>query len=74
MNYVENLNSAQRIKLFKIFKYIRMQILNIFGAWESFVFEFTSLSRVWKFENHLMGRAHMSVAHFRLSTRDGRPV
>jgi hypothetical protein len=74
MNSVENLKSTQRRKLFKIFKSSRMQSLNIFGAREGFTFEFTSLSGVWKFENHLTGRARMSVAHFRLTTRDGRPV
>jgi hypothetical protein len=51
MNPVNNLKSTQLRKLFKLFKYHCMQSLNIFGARESFLFEFASLSRVWKFEN-----------------------
>jgi hypothetical protein len=51
-----------------------MQSFNIFGARDGFLFEFTSLSRVWKFENHLTGRACMSAVHFRLTAQDGRPV
>jgi hypothetical protein len=62
------------MKLFKVFKSIHMQSFNIFGARDGFLFEFTSLSRVWKFENHLTDRARMSAVRFCLTARDGRPV
>jgi hypothetical protein len=51
-----------------------MQSLNIFGARQSFLFEFKSLGGVWKFENHLTSQARMSAAHFHLTAWDGRPV
>jgi hypothetical protein len=44
-----------------------LQNLNIFEAMEGFLLEFTNLSGVWKFENHLTGQACMSVAHFHLT-------
>jgi hypothetical protein len=53
MNYVENLKLAQWRTLFKLFKYSRMQSFNIFGARGDLLFEFASLSRVWKLENYL---------------------
>jgi hypothetical protein len=74
MNYVENLKSDQWRKLFNIYNSSSLQCLNIFGAREDFLFEFTSLSGVWKFGNHLTGRPSMSAAHFCLTARDGRPV
>jgi hypothetical protein len=51
MNYVENLKSNQWRKLFEIFKSSSMQSLNIFVVGEGFLFEFASLSEVWKFKN-----------------------
>jgi hypothetical protein len=58
MNYVENLKLTQLRKWFKIFS-------SICGAREGFLFEFASLSGVWKFERiFLLGRAHLSVARF----------
>jgi hypothetical protein len=54
MNYVENLKLAQWRTLFKLFKYSRMQSFNIFGARGDLLFEFASLSRVWKLENYLI--------------------
>jgi hypothetical protein len=50
MNCVENLNSIQLGKMFKIFKSSSMQSLNIFRVWDSFLFEIASLSGVWKLE------------------------
>jgi hypothetical protein len=41
--------------LFRIFKSSLMQGLNIYGEGEGFLFEFTSLSRVWKFEKSFDG-------------------
>jgi hypothetical protein len=61
-------------KVVQNIKYSGMQSCNIFRAWEGFLSEFTNLSGVWKPENNLMGRAHMSAAHFRLTAQDGRPV
>jgi hypothetical protein len=74
MNSVVNLKSTKWRKLFKILKSSSMESLNIFRAREDFLFEFTSLSGVWKFENYLTGQDHMSVARFRLTARDGCPV
>jgi hypothetical protein len=74
MNFVQNLKSTQWRKLFKIFKCSGIQSFNIFGARECFLFEFTNLSGVWKFENSLTGRAHMLAARFHLTSRDGHPV
>jgi hypothetical protein len=51
MNSIDKLKSTQLRKLFKIFNSSSMQSLNIFGAMESFLFKFVSLSRVWKFGN-----------------------
>jgi hypothetical protein len=65
MNSVKNLKSTQFTKLFKIFKSISNQSLNIFGAIEGFLFEFASLNGVWKFGGILLlGRAHLSAARF----------
>jgi hypothetical protein len=55
MNCVENLKSTQWRKLFKLFNSSGMQSLNIFGVTECFLFEFTSLSGVWKFEKLFSG-------------------
>jgi hypothetical protein len=55
MNSVENLKPSQWIKLFKAFKSSRIQSLNIFGVWKGFLFEFPSLSGVWKFEKLFSG-------------------
>jgi hypothetical protein len=55
MNSIENLKSTESKKLFKIFKSSRMQNLNIFGAKKSLLFEFTSLSGVWKIEKLFTG-------------------
>jgi hypothetical protein len=74
MNSVENLKSDQWRKLFNIYNSSSLQQLNIFGAREDFLSEFTSLSGVWKFGNHLTGLPSMSAAHFCLTTRDARPV
>jgi hypothetical protein len=75
MNYVENLKSAQSKKLFQIFNSICMQSLNIFEAREDFLFEFTTLSGVWKFERiFLLSQAHLSAAHFVLTAQDGHQV
>jgi hypothetical protein len=73
MNGIENLKSAQWIKLLKIFNYSHIQSMNIFGVREGFLFEFTSLSGVWKFENHLTGLARMLAARFRLTARSRAP-
>jgi hypothetical protein len=53
LNYIWNLKLIQWRKLCKIFKSSRMQSLNIFGVGERFLFEFSSLSGVSKFENYL---------------------
>jgi hypothetical protein len=53
MNYVENLMLTQLIKLFKIFKSMTMQSLDIFGFREGFHFEFTSFYWVWILEENL---------------------
>jgi hypothetical protein len=45
--------STQSRKLFKILKSSLKEGLNIFGAREVFLFDFASLSGVWKFENYL---------------------
>jgi hypothetical protein len=55
MNSVKILKSTQLRQLFKIFQTRCMQSLKIFAAWEGFLFEFASLSGVWKFENYLTG-------------------
>jgi hypothetical protein len=63
MNSVDNLKSTQLRKLFKICNSISMQCLNIFEGWEAFLFEFTNLSGVWKFERiFLLGQAHLLAA------------
>jgi hypothetical protein len=51
MNSVDNFKSTKLRKLFRILKSSSMQSLNIFRAREGFLFEFASLSGVWKFEN-----------------------
>jgi hypothetical protein len=51
MNYAENLKLTQWRNLFTIFKSSSVQSFNIFGVQEGFVFEFISLSGVWKFGN-----------------------
>jgi hypothetical protein len=66
MNSLANLKLTQLTKLFKILKYIPMQSLNIFGAWNCFLFKFASFNWDWKFGVILLlGRAHLSAAHFR---------
>jgi hypothetical protein len=53
LNYIWNLKLTQCRNLCKIFKSSRMKSLNIFGVGERFLFEFSSLSGVSKFENYL---------------------
>jgi hypothetical protein len=72
MNYVENLKLTQWKKLFKILKYSDKQSLNIFGVSECFLFEFTSMSGVWKFEKLFNGPGRHVSSPF-LFDRLGQP-
>jgi hypothetical protein len=62
--------------MFRIFKSIAMQSMNICGAREGFFFEFAILNGIWKFGGILLlGRAHLSAARFLLFTAwDCQPV
>jgi hypothetical protein len=75
MNYVEKLKSTQFRNLFKISKCSRMQSFNIFSGREGFLFEFVSLSGVWKFKN-IFNRAGPTCQQpvSVLTARDGHPV
>jgi hypothetical protein len=70
MNYVENLESDQWRKLFNIYNSSSLQHLNIFGAREDFIFQFTCLSGVWKSFN----RTAQHVSGTFLFDRPGRSV
>jgi hypothetical protein len=74
MNSIENFKLTQWRKFSKIFSYICMQSFNIFGAIEGFLFKFTNLSGVWKFENYLTRPGPHVSARFRFTDQDGRPV
>jgi hypothetical protein len=74
MNFIENFKLTQWRKFSKIFSYICMQSFNIFGAIEGFLFKFTNLSGVWKFENYLTRPGPHVSARFRFTAQDGRPV
>jgi hypothetical protein len=55
MNLVDNLKSTQCKKLFITLKSSHVQSLNIFGARQGLLFEFTCLIGVWKFEKLFSG-------------------
>jgi hypothetical protein len=55
INSVDNLKTTQWKTLFKTFHSSGMQSSNIFGVREGFLFEFTNLSGVWKFEKLFNG-------------------
>jgi hypothetical protein len=75
MNSVDNFKSTKLRKLFRILKSSSMQSLNIFRAREGFLFEFASLSGVWKFENiFCWARPTYQRPVSILTAQDGCPV